>query len=59
VDLYLFNLAEDLRPSAFPKLPRQILRLSVILFSALPIQMIGQAALPDLSRPSEFSSPIV
>ncbi|HSE17852.1 MAG TPA: hypothetical protein VLB46_12425, partial [Pyrinomonadaceae bacterium] len=39
-----------------PKLPRQFLRLRAILFSALPIQMIGQAALPDFSRVLEFLS---
>jgi hypothetical protein len=33
-----------------PKMPRRILQVKVILFSALPIQMIGTAALPDLSR---------
>jgi hypothetical protein len=33
-----------------PKMPRRIPSAKLILFSALPIQMIGQAALPDLSR---------
>jgi len=57
---YLFNLAEDPRSSAFPKMPRPFLRLKVILFPALPIQMIGQAAYPDLRPPDvEFSLPIV
>jgi len=57
--LYLFNLAEDfwrsrttLRTSriSLPKLPRQFFPVKVILFSELTVQMIGQAALPDLSR---------
>jgi hypothetical protein len=33
-----------------PKMPRRFLPVRVILFSALPIQMIGQSALPDLCR---------
>jgi hypothetical protein len=31
-------------------LPRRFVALKVILFSALPIQTIGQAAYPDLRR---------
>jgi hypothetical protein len=57
--VYLSNLAESafIRVhSRFPKLPRRILRLKVILFSALPIQTIGQAALPDLRCGFEFLS---
>jgi len=42
--------------SRLPKLPRNFLRLEVILFSALPIQTIGQAALPDLA--ARFGIPL-
>ena len=40
-----------------PKMPRRFLRVRLILFSALPIQMIGPAALPDLCRQIRDSSP--
>ena len=49
--LYLFNLAED----NIPKLPRRFERVKSILFSALPIQTIGQAVFPTSNRPLAIS----
>ena len=53
---YLFNLAEvtislaELAGYHASKIATPVSPLKVILFSALPIQTIGQAALPDLNR---------
>jgi len=53
--VYLFNLAED----RLLKMPRRFFRLASILFSALPIQTIGQAVFPDLAPPAWNFSPLI
>jgi hypothetical protein len=42
------QISDHPRSSAFPKLPRRFPGRKFILFSALPVQMIGQAALTRL-----------